>query len=120
MGSGVGRGQHQRLGIQRAQLLTRYCAPQSGLSLCAACVPALVRFTRPTTAGLIYTCTSSSAENVGGQIYSSGKKIAKSSQQIVPKMSANMQFMAGQSPPKFSSTFVYQRAAQEAAVSVHY
>jgi hypothetical protein len=70
--------------------------------------------------GLIHTCTSSSAENVGGQIYSSGKKIAKSSQQIVPKMSANMQFMAGQSPPKFSSTFAYQRAAQEAAVSVQY
>ena len=55
------------------------------------------------------SCAGSSAENVSEQILNSGKKIAKSSQQIVPKMSVHMPF-AGQASPFMSS-----RAAQEAA-----
>ena len=51
----------------------------------------------------------SSAESVGEQIVSSGKKIARSSQQIVPKIPKNMIV------PKVPMPFASSRAAQEAA-----
>jgi hypothetical protein len=51
---------------------------------------------------------------VSEQILNSGKKIAKSSQQIVPKMSAHLPF-SGQATSRFPSSFMSSRAAQEAA-----
>jgi len=58
----------------------------------------------------------SSAENVGEQILKNGKKIAKSSQQIVPKMSAHLPPLPfAPQTQTISSRFAYTRAAQEAA-----